>query len=193
MAKRRRLNRERVIERAVALADRAGSYEAVTLTRLAGALDVRVPSLYNHVDGLDDLHRGMAGYGLARLLERVRAAVEGRSGREGLLAVAAAYRSLAHDHPGIYPLILRAPDPSEAELQSLSRELVQLLLLLLATLGVTGDEALHAVRGFRALLHGFIALEATGAFALPLDVDQSFDHALAAYLDGLGRERRAPG
>lgn len=192
MAKQRRLNRERVIARAVEMADQAGRADAVTLTRLAEALDVRTPSLYNHVGGLDDLYRGMAGHALARLLARLRVAVEGQEGRETLHAIAVAYRAFARDHPGTYPLTLRAPDAGDEQLQTLSRELVQLLLLVLATLGLTGDSALHAVRGFRALLHGFVALEAAEAFKLPLDPDQSFARALAAYLDGLVPDASSP-
>ena len=67
MAKKRRLNRELVIAQAAALADEAGSVEAVSLINLAEALTIRPPSLYNHVDGLEDLRYGLA-VSAARLL-----------------------------------------------------------------------------------------------------------------------------
>ena len=50
------------------MADAAGSVDAVTLTALAAALEIRVPSLYNHVSGLDDLRAALALYAIAGLL-----------------------------------------------------------------------------------------------------------------------------
>jgi AcrR family transcriptional regulator len=51
---RRTLNRERILETAVALADEHG-LEALSMRRLAQALGVEAMSLYNHVAGKDDL------------------------------------------------------------------------------------------------------------------------------------------
>jgi AcrR family transcriptional regulator len=189
VATHRRLNREVVVAAAVNLANEAGRPEAVTLTALAAALRVRVPSLYNHVTSLDDLYHGMAIYGARRLIAHLRAAVMGKVGREALLAMAVAYRQFAHEQPGVYPLTVRAPDPDDEELTSLARELLQMLLLVLASLGWGGEEALHIVRGFRALLHGFVSLEAAGGFKMPLDLDDSFHRMLNCYLDGVSLER----
>lgn len=189
MAKRRWLTRDIVVAKAAEMADGAGAAEAVTLTALAAALDVRVPSLYNHISSVDGLVQGMAVYAARHLIDRLRAATTGRAGREALHAMAAAYRRFAREHPGIYPLTVRAPDPGEEALVALAQELLQMLLLLLASCGLQGDEALHAVRGFRALLHGFTALERAGGFKMALDLDESFERLVITYLDGLGIPR----
>jgi AcrR family transcriptional regulator len=183
--KQRRLNRERVVETAAEMADAAGSVEAVTLTALAAALDIRVPSLYNHVASLDDLRHALTAYGMQKLLDRLRVAAVGYVGRDALMRMADAYRSFAHEHPGIYPLTTRAPEPDDTALAMLAQEWVQMLLLLFASMGLQGDDALHAVRGLRALLHGFVALEAAHGFKMPLDLDTSFHRVVAIYLDGL--------
>lgn len=185
MAKRRRLNHNLVIEQAAALADAAGSASAVTLTDLAQALEIRPPSLYNHVAGLDELRQGMAVFALRELLAGVRAAALGLVGRAALMAIADTYRDFARAHPGIYPLSVRAPEPDEPELTALAQELLQFLVLLQATMGVLGDDAIHAVRGLRAILHGFVGLEAAGGFKMGQDVEESFRRLLAAFLDSL--------
>lgn len=41
--------------------------------------------------------------------------------------------------------------------------------------GIEGDHAIHAIRSWRAVLHGLVTLEAEGAFGLPADIDRSFD------------------
>jgi len=185
MLKRRRLNREAVIEKAVALADETGAASAVSLTALAQALEVRPPSLYNHIDGLEDLQYGLAIYGLRQLLVELRQASLGLIGREALMAIAGAYRRFAHKHPGLYPLTIRAPEPDQLELVTLAQELLQMLLLLMASQGLQGDEALHAIRGLRAVLHGFVSLEAAGGFKMALDREESFDRLVSAYLEQL--------
>jgi AcrR family transcriptional regulator len=184
-AKRRTLTRATVIAQAASMADVAGDLHAVTLAALAGALDVRTPSLYNHIAGTDDLRRGLTVHALGELIAALRRAAVGAVGREALVAIATAYRRFAHAHPGLYPLTVVAPEPGDAELVALAEELLQMLLLILASCGLHGEPALHAVRGLRALLHGFVSLERGGGYKLALDENTSFQLAVTAYLDGL--------
>lgn len=196
MVKRRRLDRQSVVEQAAIMADAAGSIQEVTLTALAATLDIRVPSLYNHIASLDDLHHALAVYAMQELIVRLRSAAAGTVGREALLAVAAAYRRFAQEHPGIYPLTLRAPSPDDVVLGALAQELLQMLLLIFASYGVQGDDAIHGVRGLRAVLHGFTTLESVEGFKMPVDLDESFRRLITAYLAGLslasaaGKEQR---
>ena len=74
------LSAEALVDAAAALADREG-LEAVTLTRLAADAGVRPPSLYAHVDGLDDLRRRLANRGRRELAAALRDAATGRAGR----------------------------------------------------------------------------------------------------------------
>lgn len=185
MAKHRRLNREIVVEMAVDMANEAGSYEAVTLVALAKKLHVRMPSLYNHIDNLDDLRQAMAVYGLNRLVHIMKTAAVGLVGEAALLAMADAYRQFAQDHPGIYPLIVGAPEADDPALVSLGQELVQTLLLVFASFGLGGEPAQHAMRGYRAILHGFVAMEINGGYRLSLSREDSFRELLATYLAGL--------
>jgi AcrR family transcriptional regulator len=185
MPKRRWLNRELVIKRAAALADEAGSVTAVSLTALAQALEIRTPSLYNHVASLEDLQYGLAVYGARLLLADLRQAAQGLVGQAAIMAIATAYRQFAHLHPGLYSLTIRAPEPEETELVALSQELIQLLLFIMSSLGLHGDDAIHAIRGLRAILHGFTSLEAAGGYKMALDQDESFHRLVSVYLEGL--------
>jgi len=183
MPKRRRLNRETVVQQAAAMADEAGAVSAVRLSALARALQVQPPSLYNHVDGLEDLHYGLAVYAARQLLSELRQASHGLVGREALMTIAVAYRRFAHSHPGLYPLTIRAPEPDQKELVELSQELLQMLLLLMASQGLRGEDALHAIRGLRAILHGFVSLETAGGFKMALDQEESFRRLVGTYLE----------
>ncbi len=186
MGKSRRLNKEIVVAAAAQLANEAGTVDSLTLTQLAQALDVRVPSLYNHVAGADGLVRDLTLYGSRILLSTVRQAAFGKVGRDAMLAMAYAYREFAHQHPGIYPLTVRAPDPDDVELVALAQEWLQLLLLVMASLQMEGDAALHAIRGFRAVVHGFVSLEMAGGFKLALERDESYARLVETFVIGLG-------
>jgi AcrR family transcriptional regulator len=148
---------------------------------------VRVPSLYNHVTSLDDLHNALAHHALRQLTLDLRVASVGQVGQAALVAVAVAYRRFALAHRGTYPLTLRAPSfaPQDSAWQALADELLQMFLLLMASCGLHGDDAIHAVRGLRALLHGFASLETVEGFKLPVDLEESFQRALGAYLAGV--------
>lgn len=183
---RRGLGRAAVVDAAAALADAEG-LEQLTLARVAERLGIRTPSLYHHVAGLEGLRRELALLGLRELARRLERAAVGKAGEAALVALAEAYRAFARERPGLYAATLRAPDPADAELGAAAQEVLAVLLAVLAGLGLAGDDALHAIRGLRSLLHGFAALEAAGGFGMPLDLDESFRRLLAVFIAGLRR------
>ena len=181
----RRLNPEMVLDTAAALANERGDAAAVSLTALAETLGVRVPSLYNHVDGLAGLRAELGRRAQLALLDQVRAAAAGRSGADALRAMGLAYRRFAHEQPGLYPLTVIAPDPDDAPGQAVAAEWLSLLARIMAALDLHGEDVLHAMRGYRALLHGFVSLETAGGYKLDLDRDASFERLLDSYMRGL--------
>jgi AcrR family transcriptional regulator len=183
MPKRRQLNKDRVLATAVELAGESGGVGELTLTALARALDVRVPSLYNHVAGLDGLLDDLSLLAGQMLLDKIRQATFGKTGEEALRATAHAYREFAHEQPALYPLTVVAPDPNQPERVALAQEWLQMLLLTMASLGLNGDEALHAIRAYRSLLHGFVSLETAGGFKMDLNRDESFEYLLDTFLN----------
>jgi AcrR family transcriptional regulator len=185
MAKRRVLTPESVVQTAAELVNEAGSVDAVTLNRLADVLDVKVPSLYNHVDGLAGLRRDLTLLALRELVRQLRQAVRGAAGREALLHVAHAYRAFAQDNPGLYPLVLAAPPPGDQVLGELSEDLVSMLRLLMASYGLHGDEAIHAIRGLRSIVHGFVSLEQAGGFGMAISLEDSYQRLIEIFLDGI--------
>lgn len=166
------LNPELVTVEAARLADSVG-FNQLSLAALARRFGVAVPSLYKHVNGLDDLRRRLSVLAVRELGAALAAAGEGAS-RRRLKAMADAYRDYARSHPGRYQATLRAPDPGDADHHAASDAVLATLLNALAGYGLAGPDAVDATRALRAALHGFISLEAEGAFGLPQDVDRSF-------------------
>ena len=177
------LSAEQVVETAAHLADRDG-LDKLSIGSLAAFLNVKSPSLYNHVKGLDDLHRALALRGARTLADTLRRATVAKSGREALLATAHAYRNFAKGNPGVYTATLRSVEDEDDELKAAGYEVLNILEKVMASVGLTGDDALHAVRALRAAVGGFAELELRSAFGMPLDADESFERLLHLLANG---------
>ncbi len=121
----------------------------------------------------------------------VVAATSGRAGRDALGSLAHAYREFAHAHPGTYAAMQRAPEPRYAEPATAARELVDAIAAALSGYGLSGDDAIHAIRVVRASLHGFVSLEQLGGFRIPISLDETFER-LVTMLDGSLSEPASP-
>jgi AcrR family transcriptional regulator len=183
---RQGLDTARVVDEAVRIAD-AGGLPNVTLARVAAALDVRAPSLYNHVAGRGGLLALVALRGLTELGDALRDAAVGRAGADALNAIGHAYRDYARHHPGLYTATVRAPAAGDTEAREAAARVVGVVVAVLAGFGLEGDVAVHHVRVIRSALHGFVTIEADGGFGLPLDLDESFELLLATLIAGLER------
>ncbi|MBO8141181.1 MAG: TetR/AcrR family transcriptional regulator [Firmicutes bacterium] len=184
MSPRKGLDLPVILQTAAAIADDAG-FDAVTVAAIAERLGVRPPSLYNHVSGLADLQKKLAVYGLERLLEALTDAVVGRSGDDAIRSMGGAYLGFARRHRGLYEATIRAMDMRDPAVQRSADAIVGLVARVLGFYGLHRDEAIHAVRGLRSILHGFASLERNGQFGLPLEADTSFQILLDIFLAGL--------
>jgi AcrR family transcriptional regulator len=178
------LNTDRVVTEAAELADEVG-LDMLTLAALAARLGVRQPSLYKHVASSDALLRLISVRGKAELADVLGRAAIGRARDDALIAVAHAYRAWALGHPGRYEAAHRLPVPGDVDDEAASGRAVQVLAAVMDGYGLGGDDSIDAIRAFRAALHGFVSLEASGGFALPASVDRSFDRLVRALVRAL--------
>ncbi|MBU7591611.1 TetR-like C-terminal domain-containing protein [Metabacillus halosaccharovorans] len=173
-----------ILQAATELADHEG-LASVTLASLAKKLNIRPPSLYNHIEGLGGLRKKLAVHGLDILYDRLAQASIGKAKDEAVHSVADAYVTFAREHRGIYELTLQAAEPEDHEIQKAGGRIVDLTVQILRGYGLENDEVIHAVRGLRSILHGFSSLEQKGGFGLPLELDKSLHLLLDSYLAGI--------
>jgi AcrR family transcriptional regulator len=173
------LNTDRVVAAAADLADEAGP-DHLTLAALAARLGVRQPSLYKHVASLDSLHQLIAQRAKAEFADVLGRVAIGRARDDALVAMAYAWRAWARDHPGRYQIGQRAPAPGDADHLAVADRVVAFMTAVMAGYGLDGDDAIDAVRAYRSALHGFVSLEASGGFGMPVSVDRSFGRLVHA-------------
>ncbi len=186
---RKGLDLQTILQAATELADTEG-FGAVTLATLAKKLNVRPPSLYNHIEGLGGLKKKLAVYGMEVLYERLAKASIGRSKDEAVHSMSGAYIEFAREHPGIYELTLHALDPEDQDVQRAGSKIVDLTVQILKGYELENDEVIHAVRGLRSILHGFSSLEQKGGFGLSLDLNKSLYLLIESFLAGIHKMKQ---
>lgn len=178
------LTEEAVIDRAAQLLD-DGAPEGLNLAALAESLGVRPPSLYKHVDGMPGLRRGIMLRAKAGLAQTLGQAAIGRSRDDAITRMSFAYRRWALEHPAQYPMTMHAPTPGDERDTAASFAILTVILNVLAGYDLHGDDAVDATRFLRSALHGFVALETSGSFELPVDLERSYTRLVQSVVTAL--------
>jgi AcrR family transcriptional regulator len=190
MSPRSNLTKDIVVRAAADLLSSEGA-EALSLRRLAEKLGIRTPSLYNHVDGLPGLMQELSILNARNLADHLSEAAIGRSGPDLVVSVMQAYRTYIKEFTRLYLSTLRVSGMREEPSPDLQREearSVKIAVTVMASFGLQGEDAIHAVRALRSLVHGFTTLEVSGGFGMPLDLDESFSRLVNLFIAGLERQ-----
>jgi AcrR family transcriptional regulator len=181
---RQGLTKQQIIEQAVQQIEENG-LQNLTLAALAQRLQIKTPSLYNHINNLSDLKNGLASYGLSVLTEQLIQAAVGKSQDDALYAIANAYISFAKEHPNLYDAIINVPDPNDPGLHQISERLLAFLFKILEGYALSEENRVHAVRGLRSIVHGFASLQLHHGFNMKNDQEESLKWILSVYLEGM--------
>ncbi|MET0478578.1 MAG: TetR/AcrR family transcriptional regulator, partial [Actinomycetota bacterium] len=169
--------------------------EALTMRRLAERVGIRAPSLYKHLPDKAALEAAIIATGFeeaaAAFEQAVDSAAEGsgegrgegagewpgvRSGEgagDALVALAAAYRRFALEHPHLYRLMTNGPLPRAHLPPGLEGRTAAPLLR------VAGSEA--RARAVWAFAHGMVMLELDQRFPPDADLDAAWRAGIAAF------------
>ena len=175
------LSRDRIIATAIEFIDKRG-LTALTMRRLGNELGVEAMSLYRYVNGREDLLEGIVDRMVAELhLRSDDALLTATEGWQAYLQwLAHGVRSLAREHPKVFPLIAtRHPAAPWLRPPLRSLRVVEDFLTTLIARGFDDARAVEAYRAFSSFLLGHLLLEATllgaqtGPAEEPLDEGES--------------------
>ena len=96
------------------------------------------------------------------------------------------------EYPGLYLSTVRASGTQaevNPELEQEEARSVKVGMAVMASFGLEGEDAVHAVRGLRSVVHGFATLEISGGFGMPLDLDESFLQLVDLFIAGLEQQK----
>lgn len=179
------VTKELVITQSFELAKEAG-IQSLTLAAVAARLQIRTPSLYNHIQDLESLKFEIRKKSLGLMLEYLRIALQNVSSKKlKIQTLISAYRSFAKEFPNLYELTLPSTE-MEPDLKPIGDSILELVT---QTLGVQklDEKTIHKIRILRSVLHGFIDLELRGGFGKSESVEESFlllrDQQIKVFLD----------
>lgn len=191
MSPRVGLDDKTIMQAATAIANETG-LQSVTLATLAKQLNVRPPSLYNHVNGLPEIRDKLTLLGLQGLQAAMQHALANQNPDTDMIpALALAYKKYATEHPGLYEATINInPKEHSDVIQQEAAQLVELVSNGLRPYLPDADEdvIIHAVRGVRSLLHGYTSLVLSGGFNMGIDREESFRYMIQAYMAGIKQQ-----
>jgi AcrR family transcriptional regulator len=149
--------------------------EALTMRRLAERVGIRAPSLYKHLPDKAALEAAIIATGFEEAAAAFEQAVDraGEGAGDALVALAAAYRRFALEHPHLYRLMNNGPLPRAHLPPGLEGRTAAPLLR------VAGSEA--RARAVWAFAHGMVMLELDQRFPPDADLDAAWRAGIAAF------------
>ena len=179
-----KLSRDAIVNAALTFLDREG-WDALTINALANQLGTKGPSLYNHVNSLDDLRRTVRMRVVGDIIEMLNTVGQGRTPNDAVMVMASAYRSYAHHHPGRYSAFTRMPlGGDDPEFTQATHDAAAPVISVLASYGLDEEAGFFAALEFWSAMHGFVLLEMTGVMS-GIDTDAVFTDMVMRLATGM--------
>lgn len=184
----RGINRDVILAKAVEMIEQRGT-PAISMRELAEELEIKTPSLYNHVKGVNELLIDASRCAVSQLRQVQLAAIEGKNRDEALSALADAYRGFAKEHAGLYKMTVALRDlPGDVSAQ-MAAAIAEPIFLVLSRYDLSEEQAVHWQRILRSIIHGFLTQEEAGFFQhYPVSAEASYQVAIRCFLNGLHAE-----
>lgn len=182
---RQGLNKEAIVEKSIELIEETGD-EQISLRKLASSLNVKAASLYNHVNGLEEIKTAIGLRAIDMLNSALAEGVSGKERDEAIKAAAEAYRSFAKDHTGIYRTIMEVPAKGGSILNKEWPHSFRPLLDIIETYKIIETDKIDFFRYLRSAIHGFVSLEKSGFLKDPrITTEKSFANMIMALIETL--------
>lgn len=178
-----KIDKESVIKEAAYMANKMG-IENLSLKTLALQLGVKSPSLYNHVDGLDDLKQQLMLYGWKELEDKIIQAVIGFTGYDAIRAMCYAFHEYAVENQGVFSAMLWYNQFENEQTEEATSKMFSIFYKITKPLNISQDNCVHLVRMFRSFLEGFALLENHNAFGNTQLIKDSFELSVDILIEG---------
>lgn len=176
------LTMELITETAMRLTCEKG-YNKFSMRELAQELHCRAASLYNYIEGIDDINREIGRRAVEKMDAQLEAATEGKTRDEAIRALGYAYRAFVKDENELYSVIMAMPTINKDGALEIGRESARVVKNVVAQYDIPRMEAVNFSRCFRSALHGYASYEVAGYFsAKEVESADSFEFLIDGYI-----------
>lgn len=178
------VSEESIIETSALIANKIG-LENLSLKIIADELNVKSPSLYNHISSLDDVKNKLMVYGWKQLENKMIDSAVGVTGYEALNNMSNVFYDYATNNTGVFMAMLWYNKYDSIEKDNATKRLFNILFKIMKTLNISDDNINHIIRTLRGFLEGFCLLVNNNAFGNPISIKESFDLSLKIIINGI--------
>lgn len=187
---RKGLNAEAVVAAAADLSEKIG-FSNLNLLDLAGVLEIKSASLYNHIANLDELKEQVGLLATVRLKDCLTAAIADKHREEAIMALANAYRGFVKECPELYKAYIALHFVKGQKPEEMLHGVVENLFKTLSGYELTETQTIHWERVLRSTLHGFVVFESAGYFVRkPADLNETFKLAVVNVIGSIEATER---
>jgi len=178
------INNELIIEISAKLANKVG-LENLSLKIIAEELNIKSPSLYNHISSLENIKEKLMIYGWKQMEEKMIDSAVGVSGYDAIKNMCYAFYNYATENKGIFTAMLWYNKYKSVEKKSTTKRLFDLLFKIMKPLNISDNNINHIIRTLRSFLEGFSLLVNNNAFGNPVSIKESFELSLEIIMNGI--------
>ncbi len=175
---------ELIIETSARIANKVG-LDNLSLKIIAEELNIKSPSLYNHISSLNEIKSQLMVYGWKQIEEKMIDSAVGVSGYEALKNMCNVFYDYATNNKGIFTAMLWYNKYESDEKQNATTRLFNMLFKIMKSLNITDENINHIIRTLRGFLEGFSLLVNNNAFGNPISIKESFDLSLEIIMNGI--------
>ncbi len=175
---------ELIIKTSARIANEVG-LDNLSLKRIAENLNIKSPSLYNHISSLNSIKEKLMIYGWKQVENKMIEEAVGVSGYEALKNMCSAFYNYATTNKGVFAAMLWYNKYETQENNNSTSRLFDLLFKVMKSLNISEENINHSIRTLRSFLEGFSLLVNNNAFGNPISIKESFDLSLEIMMNGI--------
>lgn len=175
---------ELIIETAALISNKVG-LENLSLKMIAEELNIKSPSLYNHISSLNNIKERLMIYGWKQIENKMIDSAVGVSGYEALKNMCHAFYDYTTNNKGVFTAMLWYNKYDNEEKENTTKRLFDMLFRVMKSLNINDDNINHTIRTLRSFLEGFSLLVNNNAFGNPISIKESFDLSLEIIMNGI--------
>ena len=181
------VDKQLIIEEAAALANETG-FSNVSLKLLSERLNIKAPSLYNHITNLEELKQELAAYGWEELTGKLTEVLIGEAGDEAIRLGCCTFYDYAVANPGVFEAMAFCNGSDGKTDTDASEKFMSILFRVLGKRNIGEKNAYHIMRLARSYIEGFALLAGNEAFdTAKYPLRESFEFGVEAIIESIHR------
>lgn len=176
MRRKRDLNTKKIVAAAVELVRNEG-FHKLSLHKVAKSLDVKTPSLYNHISSYEDLVQELSLYSVQKLKQKWADELIGVDKDQALEVILDTYLAFVKNDPELHQLMNTPPIEMTEKWVKASEDLAEIVVKVVSLHCQSRTECIHKVRFLRSFLSGFASISVANGFKMDIPIEETYQFA----------------